>query len=67
MYKFKALTILSLIAIAAALMPRQQAPAFTAQAVMPDLTFKTVNLSDYIGKYVILLFYPFDFTYVCPT
>lgn len=48
-------------------MPRQQAPAFTAQAVMQDLSFKSVSLSDYAGKYVVLLFYPLDFTYVCPT
>ena len=24
-------------------------------------------MKDYAGKYVVLLFYPFDFTYVCPT
>ena len=48
-------------------MPRQKAFEFSAQAVMPDLTFKTVNLKDYLGKFVVLLFYPFDFTYVCPT
>lgn len=34
---------------------------------MPDLSFKNIKLSDYAGKYVVLLFYPFDFTYVCPT
>jgi alkyl hydroperoxide reductase subunit AhpC len=67
MYALKTLTIVSLIVMAFTLMPRQQAPDFTAQAVMPDLTFKTVSLSDYQGKYVVLLFYPFDFTYVCPT
>jgi alkyl hydroperoxide reductase subunit AhpC len=48
-------------------MPRQKAPGFTAQSVLPDLSFKKISLSDYIGKYVVLLFYPFDFTYVCPT
>jgi alkyl hydroperoxide reductase subunit AhpC len=48
-------------------MPRQPAPEFTAQAVLPDLSFKSVSLEDYAGKYVVLLFYPFDFTYVCPT
>jgi alkyl hydroperoxide reductase subunit AhpC len=58
---------LALVAIASSLMPRQNAPGFTAQAVMPDLTFKKVSLSDYAGKFVVLLFYPFDFTYVCPT
>lgn len=43
------------------------APDFEAQAVMPDGSFKTIKLSDYRGKYVILFFYPLDFTFVCPT
>ena len=43
------------------------APEFTAQAVMPDRSFKEIKLSDYKGKYVILFFYPLDFTFVCPT
>ena len=29
--------------------------------------FKKFKLSDYRGKWVILLFYPLDFTFVCPT
>ncbi len=29
--------------------------------------FKKVKLSDYKGKYVVLFFWPFDFTFVCPT
>jgi len=29
--------------------------------------FKKVNLSDYKGKWLVLLFYPADFTFVCPT
>jgi alkyl hydroperoxide reductase subunit AhpC len=29
--------------------------------------FKQIKLSDYRGKYVVLYFYPLDFTYVCPT
>ncbi|NTW13861.1 MAG: peroxiredoxin [Candidatus Moranbacteria bacterium] len=29
--------------------------------------FKKVNLSDYKGKWLILFFYPADFTFVCPT
>jgi peroxiredoxin len=28
---------------------------------------KKVNLSDYRGKWLVLLFYPADFTFVCPT
>ena len=43
------------------------APNFKAQAVMPDGSFKEIQLSDYKGKYVILFFYPLDFTFVCPT
>ncbi len=46
---------------------QQPAPAFKAQAVMPDGSFKEVNLSDFRGKYVVLFFYPLDFTFVCPT
>jgi alkyl hydroperoxide reductase subunit AhpC len=43
------------------------APNFKAQAVMPDGSFKEIQLSDYKGKYIILFFYPLDFTFVCPT
>lgn len=46
---------------------QQQAPDFKAQAVLSDGSFKEVRLSDYKGKYVILFFYPLDFTFVCPT
>lgn len=42
------------------------APAFTAQAVMPDGSFKAVSLSDFAGKYAVVFFYPLDFTFVCP-
>ncbi len=45
----------------------KEAPDFTAQAVMPDNTFAELKLSAYRGKYVILLFYPLDFTFVCPS
>lgn len=44
----------------------QPAPDFTATAVY-DQEFKTIKLSDYRGKYVVLFFYPLDFTFVCPT
>ncbi|GLJ06985.1 hypothetical protein SUGI_0054820 [Cryptomeria japonica] len=44
-----------------------KAPDFEAEAVF-DQEFIKVKLSDYIGKkYVILFFYPLDFTFVCPT
>ena len=34
---------------------------------MPDNSFETVKLSNYRGKYVVLFFYPLDFTFVCPS
>ena len=46
----------------------QQAPDFTAAAVMPDGSIKEdFKLSDLRGKYVVLFFYPLDFTFVCPS
>ena len=46
----------------------KQAPDFTATAVMGDNSFKEdFSLSDYKGKYVVLFFYPLDFTFVCPS
>ncbi|MEM9807233.1 MAG: peroxiredoxin [Cyanobacteria bacterium P01_D01_bin.56] len=44
----------------------QIAPDFTATAVV-DQEFKTIKLSDYRSQYVVLFFYPLDFTFVCPT
>jgi peroxiredoxin 2/4 len=41
----------------------QAAPDFTATAVV-DQEFKTIKLSDYRGKYVVLFFYPLDFTFL---
>lgn len=43
------------------------APDFKAQAVFGDNTIGELKLSDYKGKYVVLFFYPLDFTFVCPT
>ena len=46
----------------------QPAPDFNAVVVMPDDSVnENFKLSDYRGKYVLLLFYPYDFTFVCPT
>ena len=45
----------------------KEAPDFTAQAVMPDGTFAEFRLSSFRGKYVVLFFYPLDFTFVCPS
>ncbi len=45
----------------------KEAPGFTAKAVMPDNSFAELTLSSYRGKYVVLFFYPLDFTFVCPS
>ncbi len=42
------------------------APIFSGMAYTEG-TFKQISLSDYAGKYVVLFFYPLDFTFVCPT
>lgn len=42
------------------------APAFSAQAVINE-EFHLTSLADYEGQWLVLLFYPFDFTFVCPT
>ena len=44
------------------------APDFTANAVLADNTIdEEFTLSSMRGKYVVLFFYPLDFTFVCPT
>lgn len=46
----------------------KKAPDFKAAAVMADGTINgQFALGDYAGKYVVLFFYPLDFTFVCPT
>lgn len=44
----------------------RQAPNFEVEAVVND-KFETIRLSDYRGKWVVLFFWPLDFTFVCPT
>ena len=36
-------------------------------AVVNGKDFKKLSLKDFAGKYVVLFFYPLDFTFVCPT
>lgn len=45
---------------------QKTAPNFKGTAVI-DRGFKDIQLDDYKGKYVVLVFYPLDFTFVCPT
>ena len=66
--KMQNLLILTLIVSSlAVLIPRQKAPSFKGVAVTPKLEMKELSLFDFHDKYLILVFYPFDFTYVCPT
>ena len=44
----------------------QPAPLFSAKAFYNNDT-KITNLTDYRGKWVVLVFYPADFTFICPT
>jgi peroxiredoxin (alkyl hydroperoxide reductase subunit C) len=46
----------------------KKAPEFTAPAVLANNTIKTdFSIAELEGKYVVLFFYPLDFTFVCPT
>ena len=45
----------------------KEAPDFTADAVYPDFSIKPFSLLALRGKYVLLFFYPMDFTFVCPS
>ena len=57
-----------LVATADALVkPRELAPIFNNVNAVVGHEFKQISFLDYKGKYVVLIFYPFDFTYVCPT
>ncbi|KAK9880507.1 hypothetical protein WA026_011746 [Henosepilachna vigintioctopunctata] len=45
---------------------QKPAPVFSGTAVVEG-QFKDISLKDYKGQYVVLFFYPLDFTFVCPT
>ncbi|MFA5793196.1 MAG: peroxiredoxin [Candidatus Gracilibacteria bacterium] len=44
----------------------KMAPDFTAEGLFGDAV-KTVSLKDFKGKWLVIFFYPLDFTFVCPT
>ena len=48
------------------LLPRRMAPYWSGIAVENEKFIK-ISSEQYKGKYLVVLFYPFDFTYVCPT
>ncbi|CDW79681.1 tsa family protein [Stylonychia lemnae] len=62
-----AISLLLASLTSAYILPRQNAPVFNKVNAVVDAKFQKVSLGDYAGKYLVLLFYPFDFTYVCPT
>ena len=45
---------------------KQAAPEFTLEGVVGK-EFAEAKLADYKGKWVVLFFYPLDFTFICPT
>ncbi|KAF8570105.1 hypothetical protein P879_01549 [Paragonimus westermani] len=45
---------------------QKPAPDFCGMAVVNG-EFKEIKLKDFVGKYLVLFFYPLDFTFVCPT
>ena len=45
----------------------QPLPEFKGEALMPNGEFAQIDLADYRGKWLLLFFYPLDFTFVCPT
>lgn len=45
----------------------KQAPDFKEKAVIGKKIVDDFSLMHYRGKYVVLFFYPLDFTFVCPT
>lgn len=58
---------MSVVETCSGLQVGQKAPDVAAQALLADGTFKEVKISDYKGKWVVLFFWPLDFTFVCPT
>ncbi|MBM3199210.1 MAG: peroxiredoxin [Chlamydiae bacterium] len=45
----------------------RKAPSFTAKALVQGKIIENFSLQSFLGKYVVLFFYPLDFTFVCPT
>ena len=42
-------------------------PTLKAQALLPNGKFEALDLTSYRGKWLVVFFYPLDFTFVCPT
>ncbi|GMH45138.1 hypothetical protein BSKO_13095 [Bryopsis sp. KO-2023] len=48
------------------ILPRQRAPAFSTKGVFQG-SIESFSSDQYEGKWLVLFFYPFDYTFVCPT
>ena len=48
------------------MMINEAAPDFEENAFVGE-EIRKISLNDYRGKWVVLFFYPADFTFVCPT
>lgn len=42
-------------------------PSLQAEALIPSGKFESIDLTKYRGKWLVVFFYPLDFTFVCPT
>lgn len=56
-----------LLSTVSAVRVREAAPEWEGAAVMPDGSFATLSSKDFLGEWLVLFFYPLDFTFVCPT
>ena len=45
----------------------ERLPALKAQALFPDGKMAELDLASFKGKWLVVFFYPLDFTFVCPT
>ena len=66
-YLFSILFILFTFGVSSHVLPRQKAPKFSNVNAVVNEEFTKISLDKFKGKYLVLFFYPFDFTYVCPT
>jgi peroxiredoxin len=57
---------LTFILVSIMLKINEKVPDFEAEAYQSD-EIKKIKFSDYRGKWMVLVFYPGDFTFVCPT